>query len=289
MAGNGFLRTVNFGGFDKKDVLAYVDELNTKIYKLESELKEKNALIEGGGLVSSEGSEANEELLAALDNEKSKNSELMAAVDTLKLQVSNAESELAVKDEEIAKCKAEIEELNDKLSSAESGVTSSEPSFDIGSVFIEAKNAADRIVSEAKKAASKMNSDANELATQVIDDANIQAEGIIRSAKSESEHMLDNAKNESSLMIENARSESNSMVANAREEAETLAADAKAKADEMTKLAADVQTSALDKFNALEENIGRLQLVLSDIYSDSAQKISEAKSIISEGQSVASN
>ena len=38
MEGTGFLRTVSFGGFDKKDVLAYVDELNTKIYTLEAEL-----------------------------------------------------------------------------------------------------------------------------------------------------------------------------------------------------------------------------------------------------------
>ena len=29
MDGTGFLKTVSFGGFDKKDVLAYVDELNT--------------------------------------------------------------------------------------------------------------------------------------------------------------------------------------------------------------------------------------------------------------------
>ena len=50
--GTGFLKTVNFGGFDKKDVLAYVDELNTKIYTLEAELDEKKALLEnssGGG------------------------------------------------------------------------------------------------------------------------------------------------------------------------------------------------------------------------------------------------
>ena len=40
MDGTGFLKTINFGGFDKKDVLAYVDQLNTKIYTLENELEE---------------------------------------------------------------------------------------------------------------------------------------------------------------------------------------------------------------------------------------------------------
>ncbi len=47
--GTGFLKTVNFGGFDKKDVLAYVDELNTKIYTLQAELDEKKALLEEAG------------------------------------------------------------------------------------------------------------------------------------------------------------------------------------------------------------------------------------------------
>lgn len=49
MDGTGFLKTVNFGGFDKKDVLAYVDQLNTKIYTLENELEEKKALLENSG------------------------------------------------------------------------------------------------------------------------------------------------------------------------------------------------------------------------------------------------
>ena len=49
MDGTGFLKTVNFGGFDKKDVIAYVDQLNTKIYTLENELEEKKALLENSG------------------------------------------------------------------------------------------------------------------------------------------------------------------------------------------------------------------------------------------------
>ena len=39
MAENGFLKTVNFGGFDKKDVLRLADSLNVKIQELEDELK----------------------------------------------------------------------------------------------------------------------------------------------------------------------------------------------------------------------------------------------------------
>lgn len=39
MAESGFLRTATFGGYDKKDVLNYVDKLNQKIFKLENELE----------------------------------------------------------------------------------------------------------------------------------------------------------------------------------------------------------------------------------------------------------
>lgn len=42
MGSTGFLKTVKMGGFDKKDVLNYVDELNAKINRLENELNEKN-------------------------------------------------------------------------------------------------------------------------------------------------------------------------------------------------------------------------------------------------------
>ena len=43
MEGPGLLRTVKFGGFDQKDVLAYIDDLNSKISALETELNEAKA------------------------------------------------------------------------------------------------------------------------------------------------------------------------------------------------------------------------------------------------------
>ena len=54
MASNGYLRTVRMGGFDKSDVLAYVDDLNSKIYNLESQVADQQETIErlektGGG------------------------------------------------------------------------------------------------------------------------------------------------------------------------------------------------------------------------------------------------
>ena len=39
MAESGFLRSATFGGYDKKDVLNYVDKINQKIFMLENELE----------------------------------------------------------------------------------------------------------------------------------------------------------------------------------------------------------------------------------------------------------
>ena len=46
MASNGYLRTVRVGGFDKQDVLAYVDDLTSKIYTIEAQVKAQNETIE---------------------------------------------------------------------------------------------------------------------------------------------------------------------------------------------------------------------------------------------------
>lgn len=58
MGEKGFLKTATFGGFDKKDVLLYVDNLNKKIYDLENEI----------GYLKKKLSEANE-ALAVKDRE----------------------------------------------------------------------------------------------------------------------------------------------------------------------------------------------------------------------------
>ena len=46
MAGSGYLRTVRVGGFDKQDVLQYVDELTSKIYQLETKVKDQEEQID---------------------------------------------------------------------------------------------------------------------------------------------------------------------------------------------------------------------------------------------------
>ena len=174
MENTGFLKTVNFGGFDKKDVLAYVDSLNTKIYTLEGELEEARAN-GGNGAV-------NSDLDEMLSKERAKSGELKAKVDTLTLTIQSNEEVIKSKDEEIENLKAQIDELEDKLRNAGSVEAST---TDIANVFVEAQKSASAIVAQAKESAKKMDADAKSLADSVINDANQQAAKIISDAENE--------------------------------------------------------------------------------------------------------
>ncbi|MBQ7756138.1 MAG: hypothetical protein IJ401_02415, partial [Oscillospiraceae bacterium] len=156
MAENVYLKTVNFGGFDKKETLQYIDTLLSDIYRLEAEVKEKDGMIsslESGEVQNFSGKE---ELEARLDEGKSKISELQASNDTLKLQVANYESDVTEKDAQITSLKNEIEDLKEKLADAEANAAAGggdSTAFDMGALFMEAKKSADAVVTEAKKAA----------------------------------------------------------------------------------------------------------------------------------------
>ncbi len=265
MAGTGFLRTVNFGGFDKKDVLAYVDELNTKIYNLENTIQEKDKQLEGKPVSSSsEYVEGKEQYEATIAANLAKISELMASVDTLNLQLSTQESELEQANSEVQKLKEEKKMLEEKVQSVQSGQPAAESTFDIGSVFIEAKHSADRIVAEAKNAARKMEDDSRKLSQQIIDEANSRAEKIIVDAQ-----------NNSDSMISNAKSESNSLVANANTQAHSIIAETNAK-----------KALIVSQFNYITTDIEKLASCLNEIVSDGVLKLVDAKKIIEEANVV---
>lgn len=214
MASTGFLRTVNFGGFDKKDVLAYVDELNSKIYNLETELNEKIQILStqdsGGNKI--DGAEKYEAIIA---ENKAKISELLGNVDTLKLEVSNLENELDEKNSEIAKLKEERVMLEEKVESSKSGAGSiTEASFDIGSVFIEAKHSADRIITEAKNAAKKIEDDSKSLSQQIIDEANAKAEDIINSSQLNYNKTIAEANEKAAIILDGTNRTKQNIVAN---------------------------------------------------------------------------
>ncbi len=252
MEGTGFLKTVRVGGFDKKDVLAYVDELNTKIYTLEAELEEKKALLEGAEGGGSVDNSKYEELLAS---DKAKISELQTSNDSLKLQMKSLEDEIAQKDSEIEALKAQNSELEDQLQEAKnkaaSATTGESSAMDLSNVFLEAQKTANTIVTQAKENARKMDEDAKKLANQVVDDANGKASTIVKTADERASKILSDAEDRSSVM--------------------------RAEADR-------IRQQVTAEIAEIDENVVKLKEVLEMFSSESILRLDEAKSTIDSAQ-----
>lgn len=253
MDGTGFLKTVSFGGFDKKDVLAYVDELNTKIYTLEAELDEKKALLESSGGTDGETASKYEELLAA---DKNKITELQTNNGSLKLQIKSVEDEIAIKNNEIEELKKRTSELEDQLQEAKNKIASGtgvvdHSAVDLSNVFIEAQKTANTIVSQAKENAKKMDEDAKKLANQVVDDANSKASTIVK---------------------------------NADDKANRILTDAEDKSSEMRAAAEAIKTSVSADINDIQSNIAKLKQVLEMFSSESLDTLDKAANLIDSTQ-----
>lgn len=284
MAGNGYLRTVNFGGFDKKDVLAYVDELNTKIYNLETQLGEKNdaiAALEASGAAAASGDFEGKEVLEKqieeshkkLEETNAKVSELMASTDSLKLQLTNAENEANEKDGEIKNLKNEIEDLKQKLSDAEANAAAGGgAAFDMSGLFMEAQKSANAVVVQAKEAAKKMEQDAKDLQDQILDDANNQAAKIVANANAEAKSTTDTANAQAEAAVSAARANADAMIKNAREQERQILGQSKGLRD-----------SVRTEFSELDVTLQKLSTILNDLLGDSSVKVGSAKELVANG------
>lgn len=266
MAENGFLKTVNFGGFDKKDVLAYVDQLNTKIYTLENELEEKKALLENSG-GNMEDKEKYEKLL---ESDKAKITELQTSNESLKNQLSNAEAEAAEKDKEIAELKKKIGDMENELIEAKNAAAAASPAessaMDLTNVFMEAQRTATTIVTTAKENARKMDEDAKKLANQVVDDANSKASTIVKTADEKAAKILTDAEDKSSKMM----------------------SDAEGKTTEMRRAADNMKAVVLAEIGEIEGQVNSIKEMLDMIskqsLSDSIAKINETAGLLTKTQ-----
>lgn len=266
MAENGFLKTVNFGGFDKKDVLAYVDQLNTKIYTLENELEEKKALLENSG-GNMEDKEKYEKLL---ESDKAKITELQTSNESLKNQLSNAEAEAAEKDKEITELKKKIGDMENELIEAKNAAAAASPAessaMDLTNVFMEAQRTATTIVTTAKENARKMDEDAKKLANQVVDDANSKASTIVKTADEKATKILTDAEDKSSKMM----------------------SDAEGKTSEMRRAADNMKVVVLAEIGEIEGQVNSIKEMLDKIskqsLSESIAKINETAGLLTKTQ-----
>lgn len=248
---NGFLKTVSFGGFDKKDVLTYVDRLNTQIYTLQNELEEKKKLLEASGGNTAES----EKYKKLLDEDRAKMTELQTSNESLKNQLKTCEEESAAKDAEISDLKKKLTdmeaELVDAKNKAAAASTTENNALDLSNVFIQAQQTANTIVTTAKENARKMDEDAKKLANQVVDDANSKASTIVKAAD---------------------------------EKASKILTDAEGKSAEMRTAADNMKAVVLAEISEIEVNVTKLKEVLGSLAKDSLEKVTETADLISKAE-----
>jgi vacuolar-type H+-ATPase subunit H len=254
MDGSGtiYLKTVNFGGFEKNGVLQYVDELNTKIFSLEAELDEKTALLQSAGDATA-GNEKYEELLRA---DKAKIAELQTANNSLTLQYQAAVEDLNTKNAEYNELSKKASALEDELADAKrkaAAGSADSQAMDLSAVFMEAQKSASLIVTQAKENARKMDEDAKKLANQVVDDANGKASTIVKKAD---------------------------------ETASRIITDTETKVADMLNHADRVKNNVERQVNDLDNNVQKLRSVIESFSADSLGRLAETKTIITEAQNM---
>ncbi|MDD3192503.1 MAG: hypothetical protein PHE47_01390 [Oscillospiraceae bacterium] len=151
-------KTSAFGGFQKAAVLSYIDQMNANSQKLKTELDGKIAMLEAQ-VAQLKGQIPTEEEQAAaqkLEKEKQqKSQEMTALVDQLNLEIARQQKLLAAKDEELKLHGDRIQKLQFQAESHSFKAQKyDEIAMKVGSLVIDAKQQADRIVAQAKEEAS---------------------------------------------------------------------------------------------------------------------------------------
>ena len=157
-SGEILLKTRAFGGFEKTQVLAYIDKLREENRQAEEELEAKIASISQAKDALSESIGQFEGQIRQLESQltakKDKINELTGVIDTLGNEISQHKQTLAAKDQEIKS----YQETNRRLSFAaeangEKAKRYSELTTQVGEIIIEARRSAADIVEAAQAAA----------------------------------------------------------------------------------------------------------------------------------------
>lgn len=116
MKNSAMLRTARVGGFNKEDVLIYVDELNAKIDSLKAELEKAKVYKEEAAEAANYKND-NERLKERLSETEEKLSEVRTDADSLKIEMQNEIDSLAAENRSL---KNEMESLRYQLDNTQS-------------------------------------------------------------------------------------------------------------------------------------------------------------------------
>lgn len=217
MADTRFIKTVEFGGYDRNDVIKRFEFLNSQLYDLKNELRETKLLIEEYKKGSSE-EKAHE---AVLTQEKVKMTSLQVQNETASAKLKAAEEDKAKLSEELVALKAAhaetLKELDDAKTKLNAYAADSEANA-LSQVFIAAQASATAVVANADKEAEEKKAQTEALVQEMIDDANHTAAEIVYEAEKKAAEIDAESKNASEKM----KVASNNLRASMMEEVEAL-------------------------------------------------------------------
>lgn len=167
-------KTSVFGGFQKSAVLSYIDQLNADSQKIKAELDQKIAGLEAQVSELKEQIPSEEEKAAAVkqqEEQRQKSQELTELTERLNQEIARQQKILADKDDEIR----QLTERSRKLQLQAENHSFKAQKYDeiamrIGSLIIDAKQQADRIVEQAKEDARAVTKEKEERLEKMNED-----------------------------------------------------------------------------------------------------------------------
>ena len=199
MAETRFIKTVEFGGYDRNDVIKRFEFLNSQLFDLKNELRETKLLMEEYKKGSSE-EKAHE---AVLGQERVKLTSLQVQNETASAKLKASEEDKAKLSEELVALKAahaeamkELEDVKSKLNAYESDNEANA----LSQVFIAAQASATAVVANANKEADEKKAQTEALVKEMIDDAIHTAAEIVYEAEKKAAETNAETKNASEKM-----------------------------------------------------------------------------------------
>jgi len=202
-------------------------------------------------------------------------------------KLAEYEAMLAEREREIESLKQQVEDLKEN---------STDSSFDMSALFMEAQMTAKKVASEAKKEAEKKLADAtaqaektvadaNAAAEKTIADANAQAEQTIANANAQADETIKNANTEAEKKLNEADAQAVKTVADAEESVRASIQDAEKRTKTTTETARTVRALLRSEIDSVSKKLGEISLVLENLTGQATSRLTEAKTVISDARS----
>lgn len=194
MSDTRFLRSAQFGGYERADVEERFAFLAEQVYSLKNELREIKKLFSA----LEDGAGTEEAFQRVTEGERSRLSKTQAKYDEAKEKLAVAADDIVAKDAEIAALKEQLLAVQETLREKTEKLIGYEVSgaAALSAVFIEAQKSADLLVNTAKHDAEELETNSRKLADNTVKEANNTAKKIVHEAELHAAQMLAQAENE---------------------------------------------------------------------------------------------